>query len=191
MSVGDEAIRGLVDDEAVTLYGDVLRLTDAIGGRAERIIREASGLSGSEFEVLLRLARHPGNETTSARLAEDLSFTSGGLTRLIARMEAAGLLARQPHPSDGRAVLLQPTAHGRDLLARALRAHIPQLTGDLLDPLTRVERLILRELVTKLLTHSSRGTVRRPTQPQPLPPSALAAPGQADETDPSARSNTP
>jgi DNA-binding MarR family transcriptional regulator len=155
----------LVDSEAVVLYGDVLRLTDAVGGRAERLIRESSGLAGSEFEVLLRLARHPEGRTTSARLAEDLSFTSGGLTRLIARMEEAGLLIRHPHPDDRRAVLLAPTAHGRDLLRRALEAHVPQITEDLFDPLTPVERLILRELVTKLLTHSSRGPVKDRSQP--------------------------
>src|SRR5215217_7042251 len=50
---------GLLNDEAVVLYGDILRLTDAFGGRADRTIREAAGLGGSEFEVLLRLARHP------------------------------------------------------------------------------------------------------------------------------------
>ncbi|NNN30618.1 MarR family transcriptional regulator [Streptomyces sp. S3(2020)] len=152
----------LVHHEAVVLYGDVLRLTDTIGGRAERVIREASGLGGSEFEVLLRLARYPGQRTTGARLAEDLSFTSGGLTRLISRMEEAGLLVRHPHPDDRRAVLLEATEHGRTLLDRALAAHVPQLTGDLFAPLTPVERLILRELVTKLLASTPRGTTQGP-----------------------------
>ena len=155
----------LLHDHAVVLYGDILRLTDAIGGRAERTIREAAGLGGSEFEVLLRLARHPENRTTSARLAEDLSFTSGGLTRLIARMEEAGLLARHPHPDDRRAALLEATAKGRELLERALAVHVPQLTADLVEPLTLVERLMLRELVTKLLAHSARGTVQGPARP--------------------------
>jgi DNA-binding MarR family transcriptional regulator len=150
---GAAGLDGLVNDEAVVLYGDVLRLTDTVGSRAERTIREASGLGGSEFEVLLRLARHPEGRTTSARLAEDLSFTSGGLTRLIARMEEAGLLTRHPHPDDRRAALLEATAHGVHLLWRALEAHVPQVTEDVLGPLTPVERLILRELVTKLLTH--------------------------------------
>ncbi|MDK1346984.1 MarR family transcriptional regulator [Streptomyces sp. 378] len=146
------------------MYGDILRLTDVIGGRSERTMREATGLIGSEFEVLLRLARHPQNRTTSARLAEDLSFTSGGLTRLIARMEEAGLLARHPHPDDRRAALLEATPKGRELLGRALAAHVPQITADLLEPLTPIERLILRELVNKLTAHGARGAVQGPAR---------------------------
>jgi hypothetical protein len=55
-----------IDDEAMVLYGDILRLTDTIGGRSERGIRDASVLGGPEFEVLPRLARHPEGHTTSA-----------------------------------------------------------------------------------------------------------------------------
>ena len=121
----------------------------------------------------------PGPEASGPLAAEDLSFTPGGPTRLIARMEEAGLLARHPHPSDGRAVPLRPTSHGRAPLKRALQMYVPQLTGDLLDPLTPVERLIQRELVGKLLAHSARGPVRQASQPQPLVP----PPGEQEETE--------
>lgn len=157
MGSGEAIPEDLVNDEAVVLYGDILRLTDTVGGHSEQVIREASGLGSSEFEVLLRLARHPEGRTTGARLAEDLSFTSGGLTRLITRMEQAGLLIRQAHPEDRRATLLAPTSTGLERLREALRAHVPQINQDLLGSLTVIERLVLRELVTKVLTHSARG----------------------------------
>jgi len=157
---GEAAFDDLVNDEAVVLFGEILRLTDTVGGRSGQVIEEASGLGSSEFEVLLRLARHPEGRTTGARLAEDLSFSSGGLTRLITRMEQAGLLVRQAHPGDRRATLLAPTGRGRQLLERALRAHVPQINRDLLAPLTTIERLVLRELVTKVLVpHVRRGSV--------------------------------
>ncbi|MCF0080862.1 MarR family winged helix-turn-helix transcriptional regulator [Streptomyces lomondensis] len=109
------------------------------------------------------------HRTTSVRPAEGLSFTSGGLTRLIARMEAAGLLVRHPHPDDRRAAFLEASPKGRELLERALAAHVPQITADLMEPLTPVERMILRELVSKPLTHSARGTVPEPSRPRPGP----------------------
>lgn len=171
MDIGEAVPDDLVNDDAVVLYGDILRLTDTVGGRSEQVIREASGLGGSEFEVLLRLARHPEGRTTGARLAEELSFTSGGLTRLITRMEQAGLLVRQAHPEDRRAILLEPTRRGRHALLLALRAHAPQVDQDLLGSLTPTERLILRELVTKVLAHSRRGPAERPSRD-----SATAAP---------------
>ncbi|MFC8676985.1 MarR family winged helix-turn-helix transcriptional regulator [Streptomyces griseorubiginosus] len=152
MSEGAVGRESLVDDEGVVLFGDILRLVNTIGDRAARVMRDATGLTGTEFEVLLRLARQPQNRATNARLAQELSVDSGGLTRLIARMEAAGLLTRHPHPDDRRATLLEPTPHGWDQLTRALEAHVPQVTADLLEPLTQVERLILRELVSKVLT---------------------------------------
>jgi DNA-binding MarR family transcriptional regulator len=82
---------------------------------------------------------------------------------MIARMEEAGLPVRHPHPTDGRASLFEPAAHGRALLERALQLHVPELAKDLFDPLTPVERLILQELVTKLLARSERGPVERPS----------------------------
>ncbi|WP_246562737.1 MarR family winged helix-turn-helix transcriptional regulator [Streptomyces roseirectus] len=84
-----------------------------MGGRAGRTIREASGLGGPESEALLRLAHHPEHRTTAASLAEELSFHSGSLPRLTARMEEAGLTARHPHPDDRRAVTCwsAPSSH--------------------------------------------------------------------------------
>ncbi len=51
-----------------------------------------------------------------------------------------------------------------ELLERALAAHGPQVTADLVEPLTLVERLVLHELVTKLLAHSARGPVQGPAR---------------------------
>jgi DNA-binding MarR family transcriptional regulator len=156
MSGDDAELQALVDDEAVVLFGDILRLTNTIRGRSDGAIRGGSGLAGSEFEVLLRLARHPDGRTTSARLAEELSFTSGGLTRLISRMESESLLIRRPHPDDRRAALLEATSRGTQRLRQALQAHVPQINDDLLALLTPTERLILQELVTKVLRHPFR-----------------------------------
>jgi DNA-binding MarR family transcriptional regulator len=164
MSGDDGELQALLKDEAVVLFGDLLRLTNSLRGRSEGFIRGASGLAGSEFEVLLRLARHREGRTTSARLAEELSFTSGGLTRLISRMELDGLLVRQPHPEDRRAALLETTPSGKKRLRQALQAHVPQINQDLLALLTPTERLILQELVTKVL-----GLPERPPHPRPMP----------------------
>jgi hypothetical protein len=56
-----------------------------------------------------------------------------------ARMEAAGLLRREPHPSDRRMVRLRLTSRGRDL-EKAIDEEISQLTERALATLSTAER---------------------------------------------------
>ena len=52
-------------------------------------------------------------------LAGDLTLTSGGVTRLIDRMEEAAPVRRVPSPEDRRSVLVEATAHGDTVFLRA------------------------------------------------------------------------
>ncbi len=64
-------------------------------------------------------------------------ITQPGMTGLVARLAAAGLVDRCAHPSDGRATLVEITAAGRDYLrslherrAAALTEHLRNLPAD-------------------------------------------------------------
>jgi MarR family transcriptional regulator, organic hydroperoxide resistance regulator len=67
---------------------------------------------GQQF-VLRRLWRENG--LTPGQIAKQLGLATPTVTRAATRMEAAGLLRREPHPSDGRLVRLVLTARGREL----------------------------------------------------------------------------
>lgn len=58
---------------------------------------------------------HAGETMTISRIAEKLAIDRTNVSRLCARMEEAGELARQAHPEDGRARALRLTAHGKKL----------------------------------------------------------------------------
>jgi DNA-binding MarR family transcriptional regulator len=62
------------------------------------------GLSDTEVSALAHLAQH--GSLTPSRLGELLFLTSGGVTALTQRLERAGYLRRQPHPRDGRSMIL-------------------------------------------------------------------------------------
>lgn len=65
----------------------------------------AEGLPSLEvYDVLLALEDAPGRRMRMVDLAEAVVFSPSGLTRLIDRMEAAGLVSRQACPGDRRAV---------------------------------------------------------------------------------------
>jgi DNA-binding MarR family transcriptional regulator len=56
---------------------------------------------------------HRGEPMTVTELASNLVIDRTNVSRLCARMEEAGHLAREPHPEDRRAIALRLTARGK------------------------------------------------------------------------------
>ncbi len=90
------------------------------------------GLGASEMAALEHL--QAAGELTPGRLGEMLSMTSGAVTALVDRMEAAGYVERGPNPRDRRSSLLRPTALGTEEGAKHLRplaAEMRRIIGNL------------------------------------------------------------
>lgn len=85
---------------------------------------ERFGFSQSSFEVLLRLARSPLYQLRMAELTAQCTLTSSGLTRVVDRLEAAGLVIRRPCPTDRRGYYATLTPDGQTALIRALPSHL-------------------------------------------------------------------
>ena len=83
-------------------------------------------------------------------LAQALSLTSGGITRLVDRMADEGLVERQNCPSDRRSVYVALTPAGYERLAVATREHLAGLDRHLLGPLDPADRSSLARALTKL-----------------------------------------
>src|ERR1700759_1345945 len=94
-------------------FEEALRLgQDALGQASARVFAR-HGVSEGHQSVLRRLWREDG--LTPGQIARQLGLATPTVTRAATRMEAAGLLRREPHPSDGRLVRLVLTDRGREL----------------------------------------------------------------------------
>jgi len=99
-------------------------------------------------------AEQLGNTPEAARTTEAstlLQVHPTSITNSVSRLERAGMVRREPHPSDGRAVLIQITEPGRALAAEATK-HLnaalftqPGLPSRRLRTLTSVIRDLRRE----------------------------------------------
>ncbi|MFJ5998847.1 MarR family winged helix-turn-helix transcriptional regulator [Streptomyces sp. NPDC092370] len=118
----DEAARA-ADSRLVHDFGLLIKAATRLEHRIDTALRKECQVSHTMFEVLIRLCRHPDEEISQRRLADDLTLTSSGITRLIDRMEGAGLVRRQPAPGDRRSVLVETTDHGRAVFLRAAAVH--------------------------------------------------------------------
>jgi DNA-binding MarR family transcriptional regulator len=66
-------------------------------------------------------------------IAERTGFDASHVSRQVADLEKAGLLSRQPDPDDGRAIQLQATSKGQNLMKRlsdGRRERIERLLSD-------------------------------------------------------------
>jgi DNA-binding MarR family transcriptional regulator len=108
-------------DPLVTTFGRLLEATHHLEDRLGRDLEASSDLPLTWFEVLLRLSRCPGGELTMGELSEQLALTSGGVTRLVDRMSAAGYVERRPCATDRRVQFTAITPDGRAALTPALR----------------------------------------------------------------------
>ena len=94
------------------------RLMERLSDEMER----QTGLPAAWFDVLANLkARGP---VRMNELADELILSRGGATRLVARMEEAGLVERETPPTDRRATFAVLTAKGEEALERALPVHL-------------------------------------------------------------------
>jgi DNA-binding MarR family transcriptional regulator len=145
-----ESTDELVEHEGVVLWGLMGNVYRLVNDRLRHDIAEATGLDGSEFEFLLRLARFPGARGMATRVGETMGFTSAGTTKLVARLERKALIERSRDPEDGRAYLVGMTDAGAEALRLGLEAHIPRLEEEVLGHLTPAMRRSLHALLTRL-----------------------------------------
>jgi DNA-binding MarR family transcriptional regulator len=111
---------------------------------AERPILAAHGLSMWEYIVLSQLAR--GAAETQLALAEAIGYDKTRLIGLLDKLQAEGLIAREPDPADRRARRVRLTEAGRGRHA-AVRADIRAMEERFLAGLTGARRNALREVL--------------------------------------------
>ncbi len=101
--------------------------------RAQRVHLHNEGglrlLERSVYNVLGRV--HDEGVVRLSELAAAFTLDVSTVSRQVATLQAAGLIRRDPDPSDGRAALLTVTPAGRDVLERT-RAQRRRMLHDVL-----------------------------------------------------------
>jgi DNA-binding MarR family transcriptional regulator len=130
------------DDAAREVW---LLMTDLVlDNTRRREVSDALGMSFGRTRAIRRLARAP---MSMRELADALGIDPPNATAVVSELEAQGLAQRRPHPTDGRAKLVEATPKGKELARRAddiLATPPPGLNA--LDPeeLETLRRLLSR-----------------------------------------------
>jgi DNA-binding MarR family transcriptional regulator len=138
-------------EPAVTAWVRLVRAEQTVLGRIEAELKAADLPPLSWYDVLLELGRAEGGRLRPLELERRTLLAQYNASRLIDRMEKAGLVERLPHPEDGRGQLVAITPEGRALQKRIWKLYGPAIERHVGAKLRPPEVAELGRLLQKLI----------------------------------------
>lgn len=93
----------------------------------------AVGVSLPEYEILSMLSEADGERMRMSSLADLVVQSRSRVTHTASRLQARGLVTREPSAEDGRGVELVLTAEGREAVTRLARVHVESVRRHFVD----------------------------------------------------------
>jgi DNA-binding MarR family transcriptional regulator len=161
-----------LDERRLAAWRALLASHAALVSRLGEELQDEKGLPLPWYEVLLWLNQAPDGRMRMGELAESLLLTPSGVTRLVDRMEADGLVQRQQCPSDRRGWNAVITAAGRSRLRSAAPVHLRGVERHFGRHLSDEEAELMADVLSRVLQDVSPDTAARVCAPVNVPVSA-------------------
>src|SRR2546427_3247869 len=143
-----------VPEPQLSAWRALLGAHAAVVTRVEQALAAAGLPPLAWYDVLWAVRESPQRRTRLGALAANLTISRGGMTKLVDRLEQAGLLRREPTPDDRRGAYAVLTAAGEATLKRMWPTDSAVLAEGV-GPLRASEANTLRRLLRGI---ESRGT---------------------------------
>lgn len=102
----------------MALVTSVMRVQQVFLARVDEVLAP-HGLTFARYELLMLLTFTREGMLPLGKISERLQVHAASVTNAVDRLERQGLVRRDPHPYDGRAVLAVLTADGRRVAQEA------------------------------------------------------------------------
>ena len=113
-----------VSPDELELWRSFVRAHAAVHRRLEADLIDKHGLPLAWYEVMARLVESDDRKMRMSDLAGQVMLSPSGLTRLVDRLVAEGLLRRVPAERDGRGSYAMLTDEGYEVLRSATGTHL-------------------------------------------------------------------
>ena len=117
----------LIEQTSGRAFAALVRAHAAATRRLSAQLSADHGLTLSDYEVLLRLARAPDRRMRRVDIATEVLLSASGITRLLDGLEQSGLVERAACASDRRVVYAVLTDDGLGKLREASGSHLAQI----------------------------------------------------------------
>jgi MarR family transcriptional regulator, organic hydroperoxide resistance regulator len=112
-----------------TVFSELIRFETDLWNAVDARLRSEHDLQLTWFEPMQVMAKYPACRVFDIK--KELSLTVGGTSKLVDRIEAAGLCRRLANPGDGRSRIIELTPAGQRLLAKATKSFEDELEARL------------------------------------------------------------
>jgi DNA-binding MarR family transcriptional regulator len=142
----------LANEQAlVGFWINLVQAASVLRARLAEKLEVGLQLAPEEAELLMRLTAAPDNRLRMAEVSDLLLISKSGVTRMVDRLIARGLVERAPCPEDRRVVYAAITEQGKTLLAEAVPAFVEALTATLAPHAALEELEMVRDQLRKIL----------------------------------------
>ena len=118
-----------------------------------RQITNHSGISGTEYVVLVALSELPVPSVNLNRLAAGLGWEISRMSHQISRMDEAGLVKKTKNLEDSRCFDVSITAKGRKIAEAAIPLQSKEINHCFSEILTQAQMKALIEISEAISTH--------------------------------------
>jgi DNA-binding MarR family transcriptional regulator len=134
----------------VAAWQSFLEAHRLVTSRLEEELLAAAGVPLPWYDVLARLADSEDNRCRMQELAQAILISKSGLTRLVDRMQRAGLVVREACEEDRRGTFAALTEDGKELLDRCAPVYVRGVTEHFVDLVDEAEALTVAQVMSKV-----------------------------------------
>ena len=128
------------DDPRLRAWIAFLQAYAVVTRRLEAELGAERGLSLADYDALVQLAIADDRRLRMSDLADRVVLSRSGVSRLVDRLEADGLVARRACPTDARGSWAELTPTGLDRLREAAPVHLRGVDTHFLSPIAEQDR---------------------------------------------------
>jgi DNA-binding MarR family transcriptional regulator len=158
-----------LDEEERAAWLSIVRITSTLPAALDAALERDEGLNYFEYIVLAMLSEQPGLVLRMSQLAAVTNASLSRLSHVAKRLEARGLMRREPDPRDGRATNAFLTEAGLAKVRHAAPGHVAEVRSLVLDALSRAQLRQVRAANDAILARIDPDASTQPITPRPDP----------------------
>ncbi|WP_026004202.1 MarR family winged helix-turn-helix transcriptional regulator [Streptomyces sp. AA1529] len=142
--------------EQTAAWDSFIRMQEKLIGRLSRRVQADSGMSASDYIVLVKLTETGDGRLRFMDLTKSVEWEKSRMSHQIARMAKRGLVAKEECPDDGRGAFIVATPAGYQAIEEAAPVHVEHVRRLFIDALTGEELDTLARISNRVLAHMER-----------------------------------